>query len=180
MTALPPCPICSKKFHSNNKRICCDLCDQWVHPKCNLLGDKDYKYHQKNPTATFHCLKCMENYIPFSLLNDNQFSIAVKQGINYQLETNLSYNPIEMDKKLFNRINNAVALHHNDNDDDVLDTYTDCKYYGIEDFQKLKVKPEKSFSIFHLNIHSVQAHIEDLRILLGMLDFDFDFICLSE
>ena len=84
-------------------------------------------------------------------------------------------------KKLFDRINHALSSReHDQEDDDDIDTYIDCKYYGIEDFQKLKLKPEKSFSIFHLNIHSVQAHISDLRILLGMLDFDFDFICLSE
>merc|ERR1739841_162625 len=41
-------------------------------------------------------------------------------------------------------------------------------------------RTEKSFSIFHLNIHSVQAHIEDLRVLIRMLDHKFDFICLSE
>ena len=46
------------------------------------------------------------------------------------------------------------------------------KYLEVD---SLKLKPDKSFSIFHLNIHSVQAHISDLRVLLGMLDFDFDF-----
>ena len=40
----------------------------------------------------------MENLIPFTSLNDNQFNIAVKQGVNYALETDLLYNPIEMDK----------------------------------------------------------------------------------
>ena len=83
-----------------------------------------------------------------------------------------------MDKKLFDRINHAVSTDQND--DDEIDTYIDCKYYGVEDFNKLKIKSEKSFSVFHLNIHSVQAHINDLRILIGMLDHTFDFICLSE
>ena len=83
-----------------------------------------------------------------------------------------------MDKKLFDRINHAVAT--DPNDDDEIDTYIDCKYYGVEDFQKLKIKSEKSFSIFHLNIHSVQAHVDELSILIGMLDHKFDFICFSE
>ena len=175
MTATSPCPICTKNVQ---KGLCCDLCDNWVHLKCNLLDEKDYKYHDKNRKAPFHCLKCIENSIPFSTLNDNQFNIAVKQGVNYILETGIKYTPIEMDKKLFERINHAI--HADQNDDDEIDTYIDCKYYGVEDFQKLKVKSEKTFSIFHLNIHSVQAHIEDLRVLIGMLDHKFDFICLSE
>ena len=120
----------------------------------------------------------MENFIPFSTLNDNQFNIAVKQGVNYTLETGIKYTPVEMDKKLFDRINHAICT--NQDDDDEIDTYIDCKYYGVDDFQNLKIKSEKSFSIFHLNIHSVQAHIDDLRILIGMLDHKFDFICLSE
>ena len=115
----------------------------------------------------------METFVPFSTLNDNQFNIAVKQGINYVLETGIKYTPIEMDKKLFDRINHAVTTGQND-DDDEIETYIDCKYYGVEDFQNLKIKTEKSFSIFHLNIHSVQAHIDELRILIGMLDHKFD------
>ena len=120
----------------------------------------------------------MENFIPFCTLNDNQFNISAKQGINYTLETGIKYTPIEMDKKRFDRINHAVAT--DPNDDDETDTYIDCKCYGVEDFQKLKIKSEKSFSIFHLNSHSEQAHIDELRILIGMLDHKFDFICLLE
>ena len=179
MTANP-CPICARNVNDRHRALRCDLCAQRVHIKCNILGPKEYNYHTKNPEAPFHCLKCMENLIPFTSLNDNQFNIAVKQGVNYTLETDLLYNPIEMDKKLFDRINHAVSLGQHDDEDDEINTFIDCKYYGVEDFQNLKVKSEKSFSVFHLNIHSVQAHIDDLRILIGMLDYEFDFICLSE
>ena len=37
--------------------------------------------------------------IPHSV--NNQFNIAVKQGVNYTLETGIKYSPIEMDKKTF-------------------------------------------------------------------------------
>ena len=91
MTATTPCSICSKHVR---KGLCCDICDQWVHLKCNILDDKEFNYHKKNPDASFHCLKCMETFVPFSTLNDNQFNIAVKQGINYVLETGIKYTPI--------------------------------------------------------------------------------------
>ena len=55
-----------------------------------------------------------------------------------------------------------------------------CKYYSITEFEQAKFKPEKTFSILHLNIHSIQLHIAELRIILAMLNFDFDFICISE
>ena len=38
----------------------------------------------------------------------------------------------------------------------------------------------KELSILHLNIHSIEAHIDDLRIALQLLGYNFDFICLSE
>ena len=35
-------------------------------------------------------------------------------------------------------------------------------------------------SVFHLNIHSLQYHIVDLKILLSTLDYDFDILAISE
>ena len=32
----------------------------------------------------------------------------------------------------------------------------------------------------HLNIHSIQLHIEDVRIILHLLEFEFDIIAISE
>ena len=86
-----------------------------------------------------------------------------------------------------NAINNdAFVLNvnddeDNDNDNDnEIETTLNCKYYTIEDFENAKFNSEKTFSIFHLNIHSVERHISELRIILQMLNFHFDFICLTE
>ena len=38
----------------------------------------------------------------------------------------------------------------------------------------------RSFSILHLNIHSIRLHIEDLRILTSLLNFNFDIIAIFE
>ena len=54
------------------------------------------------------------------------------------------------------------------------------QYYSIEEVQKAKFKTSTSFSIFHLNIHSVQLHIEELRILLEKISFKFDIIAISD
>ena len=55
-----------------------------------------------------------------------------------------------------------------------------CKYYSIDEFSRSKFNASRSFSIFHLNIHSIQLHIEDLRIILQLLEFKFDIIAISE
>ena len=45
---------------------------------------------------------------------------------------------------------------------------------------KDKFDSQKYFSLFHLNIESLQAHKNDLDILLHELNFDFDIIAISE
>ena len=57
---------------------------------------------------------------------------------------------------------------------------TNCNYYNIEEFTKANFNSSKSFSILHLNIHSIKKHIEELRITLNLLNFKFDIIALSE
>ena len=34
-----PCKICSKSVTKNHKAIYCDLCDIWVHTKCNEINN---------------------------------------------------------------------------------------------------------------------------------------------
>ena len=55
-----------------------------------------------------------------------------------------------------------------------------CGYYSVEQFNKKKFKHKNNFSIFHLNIASLQYHFEDLKILLSTLENDFDIISISE
>ena len=53
------------------------------------------------------------------------------------------------------------------------------KYYTIGDFASAKFS-NKKFKIFHLNIVSLQKHIQELRTLLSCSKHDFDVICISE
>ena len=64
--------------------------------------------------------------------------------------------------KLYNLTQNSFCTDSEDEDDE--GKSTNCYYYSTEEFQKAKFKTSTSFSIFHLNIHSVQLHIEELRI----------------
>ena len=57
---------------------------------------------------------------------------------------------------------------------------TICKYYSIDDFNSKGFNANQYFSIFHLNIHSLQLHKNDLDILLDTLNLKFDIIALSE
>ena len=41
-----------------------------------------------------------------------------------------------------------------------------CNYYNIDEFTEANFNPSKSFSILHLNIHSIKKHIKELKITL--------------
>ena len=56
----------------------------------------------------------------------------------------------------------------------------DCKYYTLDSFKNIKIKEDKHSSILHINITSIQYHIEEFRTILQLLNHKFDFICISE
>ena len=182
-----PCSVCEREVTNIRNALECDHCLQWVHISCNKLDIQGYNYHREHPEAPFLCLGCLEKYIPFSTLDNNQFGLLLRHGINYLTteETNINYVPRVRDQKLFVQINQAIFnnIHNVDLDEEDgnnIETNQNCKYYGTQDFCESKFKENKSLSVFHLNIHSIEAHIDDLRIILSMLGFKFDFICISE
>ena len=179
-----PCRVCCKAVGVRHRAIECDLCKTWVHIKCNKLDQNDYQFHQDHPDEPFHCIKCSAENIPFSTLNDNQFEICVKKGINHVIDEDFSLKPNASEQHLFDKLNNVVnnnAFNISDDDSEQHnDTTVDCNYYSVDDFVSAKFSSSKTFSIFHLNIHSIEKHIDELRVILAMLEFKFDVLCLSE
>ena len=67
-----------------------------------------------------------------------------------------------------NKLNSLIAQSNidiNDSDSE-FDQPISCSYYSCDDFIKASFQSSKNFSILHLNIHSIQRHIEELRIYL--------------
>ena len=174
------CGICDRIIASNQNYIYCDNCTSLIHVKCNMFDNKQYDKYVKDENPTF-CLQCNQENIPFLKLNDKQHGLTM-DGINYPEEidvNNLFLNQSQL--SIVNKINNLMNQNSNnvlDYDDDV--PFIDCKYYSADSFKRMKFNSSKEFSILHLNIHSIEAHIEDLRIALQLIDYKFDFICLSE
>ena len=179
-----PCRVCSKAVSVRHRAIECDICKTWVHIKCNKCDKNDYKFHQDHPDEPFYCIKCSAENIPFSSLNDNQFENCVKKGINHFLDADVNFNPSTYEQRIFDKLNNAINnnafdLSEEDNDDNN-DITIECNYYSVDEFNLAKFNPSKRFSIIHLNIHSLEKHIDELRVFLNMLEFKFDILCISE
>ena len=107
--------------------------------------------------------------IPFSKRSNNEFIISVFNGVNNynKYKTNIDFLPPSEANSIF-ELNNFINQKFTNN------------YYNINEFIKANFNSSKSFSILHLNIHSIKKHIEELRIVLILLNFKFDIIALSE
>ena len=126
----------------------------------------------------------MEENIPFTKLTNNEFDIFIKHGLNSILDIENTFTSSPTQQIMFDKLNNLINQnsYYTDCDEDDNDEVksTNCYYYSTEEYKKAKFKPPTSFSIFHLNIHSIQLHIEELRILLEMLEYKFYIIAISE
>ena len=67
------CRICEKNVSDKDKAVQCDLCELWVHIKCNNLNYLDYRYLQ-NSNESWYCIECCSTIFPFnSLLSNKNF-----------------------------------------------------------------------------------------------------------
>ena len=177
--------VCKKTVAKNHHAILCSLCNSWVHIRCQKFDKKEYQRYQEE-NLVFHCIKCISDSIPFSLLSDTEFTIGVTNGINFSelssTEFNLGISQQNIINMLKRTITNDIFMHDKDdsNEDDESNSSITCQYYDIDEFKNKKFKSDDYFSMYHLNIHSIQLHIEDLRTVLKMLNFKFDIICLTE
>ena len=63
--------------------------------------------------------------------------------------------------------------------DDFLSDSIESKYYTPAQFIAEKFS-KKAFTMIHLNIASLQRHIDELRTFLSILEHPFQIICISE
>ena len=183
-----PCGVCSRPVAHNHKAIVCDICQKWIHLGCNKFDDKDDKFFQDdvNFDEQFFCLNCVADNIAFSRLNNNEFEVSVKKGVINSDDIDTNFIQSDYHRHVFDQLNmeiNNNAFDFQANNDDIDNNIVpaiDCKYYSIDDFRAANFNPKKSFSILHFNIHSIELHIEEFRVILQLINFDFYIICISE
>lgn len=130
-------------------------------------------------------MNCTSDNIAFSNLNNNEFFLSVKKGIISNDASQVDFVPSDFQQKVFDELNSAINNNAFDFDagegeDGTSIPTVNCKYYSVNEFVTSKFNPSKNFSILHYNIHSIQLHIEELRVALQLLNFNFDIICISE
>ena len=94
-----PCNICGKNIRGNAKAVCCDICDNWVHIKCNSISSIKYdELCEEDNDESFFCIKCFNSELPFGLETYTISNQTLGFGDNSNLE-NLDANISKKDKK---------------------------------------------------------------------------------
>ena len=151
---------------------------------CNKYSTRDYADYLENPDS-FICINCTGTIFPFSNINDTQLKLSMLSNSVSAEELDLCFTPTEFQMDIFNRLNqlmNTDTIDSEDDDDDRANILPmiNCKYYSIDQFVAQSYNEKNHFSIMHLNIHSLQKHIEELKAILSMLSFVFDVVCITE
>ena len=79
-----PCRFCTKNVHDKDKAVQCDLCELWIHIKCNNLNYLDYRYLQ-NCDEFWYCIECCSTISPFNSLSSNK-KFPLKRVKKYKLK----------------------------------------------------------------------------------------------
>ena len=176
------CRICNRYVGSNHHGIECTICNHWIHAKCNRLDDKDYDKYKQDNALQFQCMQCLKDTLP--TLDLTPLELKLTMG-GLDLPDNVTTEDIFLDDaqlELIEKVNKAIkdGLSTDiDTDDDI--SPVDCKYYTTDSFSKQRFNSKKQFSIFHLNIHSIDLHITELQVILSkFITLQFDFICITE
>ena len=76
-----------------------------------------------------------------------------------------SMTPVELNKfiKQCDNIQNRISSINGESEDEFFNSMVNSKYYSINNFNKLKPDKNSSFGLLHVNIASLNAHIDDLR-----------------
>ena len=165
-----PCKICAKNVHDKDKAFQCDLCEFWIHIKCNNLNYLDYR-HLQNCDESWYCIECCCSIFPFNSLSSNKNFLtcctSADSDSNFiqlkELEndhtSSLLLQPSLNLELLENQFNNVTPESNNDPE-----KISSSKYYDINEMHNLKIPHKnKSLSLIHINACSLNKNFDDLQ-----------------
>ena len=123
--------------------------------------------------SLWNCSKCLFSQLPFhTSTNEELYSVLL--GLKSSSLDFLKNIPSFNIKTLIDSLPGE-----NFSKDDFISNTVTSKYYSPIEFKQAKFR-KKQLSMAHLNIASLQLHIEELRDLLLLLDHPFDIISITE
>ena len=162
------CGNCSRRIYKNFPFFFCNQCSKNYHLKCSNDSKETYIN-----SVNWQCDKCVTQELPFSCINDNDFN-AIRHGFRNNFNEILTDLPGFTIQSLLDKMPSQKF-----STDEFLSSSINSKYYSPTDFIDAKFS-KNSFTMIHLNIASLQCHIDELRTLLSLIGHPFDVVCITE
>ena len=179
------CTVCSKNCHSYQGRIQCTSCEGWVHHgnrlNCSGMTDTEFEHHitdELRPFECDHCVNCRISRTNSSVFHCLPFVQECEGNIfnvpdrNQRVDVS-SMTPEQLSNfvRQCESIQNVINSNTDDDSDQLFSTQVNSKYYDIKQLNSLKVDVPSSFGLLHVNIASLNAHIDDLKTVLARMKF---------
>ena len=163
------CDTCSGIIKKGANIPQCTTCKKFNHLSCVELTGKQ----SAHLPSDWQCKKCCTQSLAFSEITNDDLLLTI-EGFDKKSADFLKNVPSFSIQTLIDKLPGQKF----DTDDFISDN-TESKYHTPAQFISEKLS-KKSFTMFHMNIASLQAHIDELRSLLTLLDHPFDAICITE
>ena len=145
------CPVCTNKWKNGQKSIQCTSCLGWVHHNnrnnCSGLTNTEFEIHCNDINKQWVCDKCNVKSLslfPFTTLDDTSWLDFNEIKTNQHTLSDEINMLNSAEAKDFvaqcDSIQNLINLENND-DDDILPTQVNSKYYDIKQLNNLICLP---------------------------------------
>ena len=161
------CSGCKHTIAQNRIPIACTQCKNLYHAGCEGIKVDQYLKSQE-----WVCKKCICMSLPFDSIDNEKLKLT-NQGKDVEFGEHLQSHPAFSIQTLLDKFPGSFSC-----EDFSFETGV-SKYYTPSEFFSTKFK-KNGFSILHINIVSLSAHIDELKNLLSFLDHPFDVIGISE
>ena len=174
-----------------DKSFVCKTYQTPIHKKCLELRLSEICDIKISKTEThWECQTCMSDKFPFTLVENKMIvQNTFNSSFSCKCQTSFKYETRKPEFAFKYRINDGdhERSYGNiiDNNDAILDDFVlqpNFKYYDNHEFHKLSkhLHQTNDFSLFHINICSFNANLENLKTLISNLEFSFSVIDVSE
>ena len=108
-----PCKVCHVNVNNKDSAAQFDICQSWVHIKCNKLNHIDYKYLQGS-YEPWYCLSRCSEIFPFGTLTNKDFFPSISSSLSLSLSLSLSQQGTKSDESLLSlKSHSDLALLYN-------------------------------------------------------------------
>ena len=157
MNFTPACGICNRAVNVNHQAVQCVLCSLWIHSKCLNLSHPLTHGHQ---AADWFCKHCIAKALPFAEISDHE----LRYLFQCKSPSDLSRLP-SLD--ILSKIATLPSLSDYDADNNLANAIN-SKYSYLHEVNQKSFQSEP-FSVFHVNLNSLDFHFEELHATISAI-----------